>query len=712
MSEITLLPAQPICSSKMNWQILFNGQWAKLGFVFLLIFVPFLCQATMANSIKSSAIEPTYESNIEPLSGTKLEPTYETTPEPKLEAISESAIEVTSDETDPSPGVIRFVFGSDSSTPGIHIYTKTANYRNSNFDLFRSPTRQTARIMEPSFRDRYRDSSGEPFRFTWWMQGGSLYRYATNTNLPHPSLMSLYLMNQFHKENMEQYGDEFTYHYHTWIWSDNTGDGTYYWNQTFNYIDSQADFFRNMAEALIEEHMFPVSFRSGWHFMDADWQADLDDWIPFNMHNDWPANRTNSPEPVNNINVWNEAPSDWVPYQPRSDNYMLPGGDRSWNTRSIHFRNVRETHIREIFEAANNGIDQVPCIWSHVAELTFIEDFERVFELIELVAADYPHIEFYYDTAIEAMQQWLGTEDTTPPVLTVDEIPTGDGYRIRVQSDKPLFMTRPFLAAKDMYENHRRVEMSEVGNLTWESNEILTHQNAVSWSVAATDSSGNLAKHHQDWLPRIVYIDDEQSGEGSSTFSVLGNWRVADYKEIDAVWGTGAHVADASTDAASAKWETVIADAAHYDVQIRFPSGPEFTEAVPYSVLLNGNEVKSGSIGQINYDRWTQLHDLEMRSGDIVAVEIRREQGQKTALTADAVRITAYRPAVFITTSAEIPNLGFMQKGTSEAFSIIFENMGQESAQITRAESAGGQHKRHYRIPDDHFQTICLRTKI
>lgn len=610
---------------------------------------------------------------------------------------------------DTTAGVIRFVFGSDSSTPGIHIYTKTANYENTRFDLFRSPARQTARIMDPDFRNRFTDSSGEPFRFTWWMQGGSLYRYATNTNLPHNSLMSLYLMNTFHRENMERYGDEFTYHYHTWVWSDATGNGIYYWNQAYDYVDSRDDFFRNLAEALIEEDMFPVSFRSGWHFMDNDWQADLDDWIPFSLHNAWPANRTSSPEPVNNIYVWNEAPSDWVPFRPRSDNYMLPGGDRGWNTRSVHFRGARESLIREIFEAADQGIDQVPCIWSHVAENTFIEDLEQVFEVIEMVAEEYPHIEYYYDTAIEAMQGWLQTDDTTPPVLDVDEIPAGDGYRIRVQSDEPLFMSRPFLAAKDVYENHRRVEMNEVGPLTWESDEILTHRNAVSWSVAATDSSGNLAKYHQDWLPRIIYIDDEHAdGAGHVTgddaagyevtgdydtrdFSVTGDWRVADYHEIDAVWGVQAHVSELSDEAASARWGTTISEPAHYDVQIRFPSGPELPEKMPFSVFLNSAEVGSGILENIVQDRWIHLDDLEIQDGDHIAVEIRRDGGgAASTLVADMVRLTAYRPPVFLTRSDEIPDLGYLQHGGYEDFSILFENRGYETAEITNVHSRGG----------------------
>jgi hypothetical protein len=441
-------------------------------------------------------------------------------------------------DTSDRKGVIYFVFGSDSSTPGIHIRTKTSHYRNTNFDLWRDPNRQTARSMDSVFRNRYVDSNGEPFRFTWWMQTGSLYRYATNTNLPYPSLMSLYLMNKYQMDNVLAHGDEYTYHYHTWVWSDASGDGVYWWNQTPNYVDSRDDFILNLAEALIEEDMFPVSFRSGWHFMDNDWQADLDDWIPFSLHNAWPVNRPlGSPEPVNNLYVWNEAPSDWVPFQPRSDNYQLPGGNRGWNTRSIHFGSVRDHHIREMFEAANQGIDQVPCIWSHVAENRFIQDFEAVFERIERIGAEFPDVEYRYDTAVEAMQRWLGSVDRTPPVLTVDRIPDVEGYRVRVRSNEPLFQPRPFLAAKDIYERHRRVEMTQTGELEWLSDEIFTPQNAARWSIAVTDTVGNQTKYHARELPDDIYLDDESDG-----FSAEGNWQTLRYTELDPVWGSQARV--------------------------------------------------------------------------------------------------------------------------------------------------------------------------
>lgn len=64
-------------------------------------------------------------------------------------------------------GIIYFVFGSDSSTPGIGIVKKSVLYNSSGFDLFTSPNRYTAKIVTAEFRNRYKDSEGNPFRFTW-----------------------------------------------------------------------------------------------------------------------------------------------------------------------------------------------------------------------------------------------------------------------------------------------------------------------------------------------------------------------------------------------------------------------------------------------------------------------------------------------------------------------------------------------------------------
>lgn len=148
---------------------------------------------------------------------------------------------------------ILFVFGSDTSTPGIRVDQYSAVYPASGFDLFASPARQGYRIMDGELRERHRDSYGTPLKLTWWMQGGSLYRQASNTNVPLVSTMSAHLMYRYHREAIEQLGDEMSFHFHSWVWTDYDSDQRFYWNQAKSFAESRGDFDTALAEHLIEE---------------------------------------------------------------------------------------------------------------------------------------------------------------------------------------------------------------------------------------------------------------------------------------------------------------------------------------------------------------------------------------------------------------------------------------------------------------------------
>ena len=163
-------------------------------------------------------------------------------------------------------GVVYLVIGSDTA---IWDGMNTATYNNYyNIDLYTNPARNTYEVMDPAFRDQFRDSYGNPLKMTWWMMAGNIFRYATNKNVPKPNIMTLYLMKKYHGENITINGDELTLHYHTFFWSDYDGDGVYWWNQSNTFWESLADFKFTLAQFLLEEETFPVSFRSGWHYMD------------------------------------------------------------------------------------------------------------------------------------------------------------------------------------------------------------------------------------------------------------------------------------------------------------------------------------------------------------------------------------------------------------------------------------------------------------
>ncbi len=346
---------------------------------------------------------------------------------------------------------VYLVLGSDTA---IWDDMNTARYHCTyNLDLFTDPARNAYQVMDPAFRARFVDSYGQPMKLTWWMMAGNIFRYATNTNVPAPNTMTLYLMKKYHGENVARNGDELSLHYHTFTWTDYDGDGTYWWNQALAFPECRDDFNHTLAQYLLEENVFPVSFRSGWHYMDNDWQHDLDQWLPYSLHNDYPNVHTDTAEPLDNTYNWSKSPAAFVPFHPTPENYQIPGNGPGWNVRSAHFSTARNRHLLDsIFVAASRGVNQVACLWGHLPEEDFLQNLEIIDSLAHQMAQRYPNVKFRYCTAVEAMQRWRKSQDTTAPQVIFRENVTGDQVSFSVVTNEPIFQRVPFVAVKDIYE--------------------------------------------------------------------------------------------------------------------------------------------------------------------------------------------------------------------------------------------------------------------
>jgi hypothetical protein len=539
-----------------------------------------------------------------------------------------------------TPGEIQFVFGSDTSTSGFDLDDPSTRYNAGGYDLYAAPTGNAARVMEDAFRDRNRDFFGDPVRLTWWMQAGSLYGTAENTNVPLGSTMSPYRMRKYQGDAISRHGDEFTFHYHTWVWSDYDGDGRWYWNQALSFDETREDFDLTMARMLLEEDTFPVSFRSGWHFMDDAWQARLDGLVPFSMHNDWPHVRNDVVEPTDNIYDWSRSPSDFVPFHPATDDYQVPGDGRSWNVRSIYFSRATDALLRQVFDSARAGTGQVVCIWSHLAETTFVDDLQAVLDRIAVVAADYPDVPYRFPTAVEAMQRWLGTEDATPPALTVQEVPSGGGTLLRITTDEPIFQTAPFVALKDRYERHLLLPVSEVGPNTWETGAFDPAATAMV-RVAVTDTVGNLTKHTVRFLPDDVYVDNADPGFSA----VSGMWAPVGTPGPAHVWGNDIAATVLSEGAeAAARFELPLAEQATYNVFVRMPAVSSPADRVQLELRAGGQVAATRLFEEAPAPgQWHFVGTADLAPADAPFVELRASgDGQSGAvLAADAVRATA-----------------------------------------------------------------------
>jgi len=444
-------------------------------------------------------------------------------------------------------GKVYLVLGSDTAIwNGMNVARFDNTYV---LDLFTDPMENAYHVMDPTWRNQFVDSYGTPLKLTWWMMGGNIFRYATNNNVPLNNTMTLYLMKKYHGEAIQQFGDELSLHYHTFKWTDYDGDGIYWWNQSLTFSECEDDWDVTLAQYLIEEQIFPVSYRSGWHYMDNDWQTVLNEWIPYSMHNDWPANRVDNTEPLDNTYNWSLSPSTFSPFRPLQDNYQLPGGDRGWNLRSAHFNTVRYDNLMDtLFYKANQGEDQIACLWGHLPEYDFLTNIEILDSLAHQVNAEYPDVEFQYCSAVEAMQLWRGTADTIAPTVTIEMIDNGESVLATITVSEPLFMTKPFVALKDRYEQYTVIhDLLSIDETTWQAELPLAFDDIGVFAVAATDTAGNIGIGLHKPLPDDIYIDNLDE----SYIELYGDWQTSDVT----AWGINSRVSVVSPeDSAIVSW--------------------------------------------------------------------------------------------------------------------------------------------------------------
>jgi hypothetical protein len=563
----------------------------------------------------------------------------------------------------------------------------TSRYHNTyNLGLYTDPQRNAYRVMDPDFRARIVDSYSTPVKLTWWMMAGNIFRYATNRNVPVPNIMTLYLMKRFHLESIEEFGDELSLHYHTFDWFDYSGDGRYWWNQTETFMQLTEDWDVTLAQFLLEENIFPVSFRSGWHYMDNEWQQVLDELLPYSMHNDWPAKRTDTTEPLDNTFDWSRASNEFIPYRPSPEDYQVPGDGKGWNVRSLFFGRVTQQLMDDIFEKANRGIDQVVCLWAHLPELDFLDNIEKVNTHAHAAAEKYPDVVFRYDTAVEAMQRWRGLFGEPQPEVVFSDIASGDRVRFRVSTDKPIFQTAPFVALKNVYENYMIVPMEETGIFEWTSTESYPANTLAKVGTAVTDTTGNLETRFLEYLPDDLYID---IGEGGYT-ERYGVW---DYSDRAAWFNRGRAATLAAYDSASVSWSVPLETPGRYNVFAQFPSMNGSTDSLVFQMTRNGSHVDVNADARLFITNdWNYLTTIETGPADGIEIILTgySQPASSATMPAPVFKIT---PLVRDRELFVLPgflNIGEVSQYDTVNVDLTLTNRGIEPLLITGISSTGG----------------------
>jgi len=531
---------------------------------------------------------------------------------------------------------VYLVLGSDTA---IWDAMSTGKYNCTyNTTLFTDATKTPYRVMQPGFRNRYVDSYGTPVKMTWWMMAGNIFRHATNNNVPLANTMTLWLMKKYYGQQVARWGDELTLHYHTFWWTDYDQDGIWYWNQALNFTETREDFDVTLAQYLLEEAVFPVSFRSGWHAMDNEWQTYLNKILPYSLHNDYPAKRVDLTEPLDNTYDWSQASAEFVPFRPHPDNYQLSGGTRGWNVRSRYMKSVTQSMMNTIFQKANSGTDQLACFWSHLPEDDFLEQAGHIDTLAHKAALLYPDVNFQYCTAVEAYQLWRKGNDTTKPEITLTDEVSGNNLKFVVTSNEPIFQEQPFLAIRDLYDRYMVAEMVQTGTNTWKTTGSWDINQLGKVGVALTDTMGNQSMAFIKYLPDEKYIDNHDAGysEVSGSFTT----------STSAAWGTDSRVASLSPgDSAKVRWNFVAEKSGWHSAYIQFPNIAGQVDTLRIKVFKNGFPDETFVYANNTpRDKWSYLKTKQLEAGSIYTFEVtgRNTTTSQKLFVADVMKLSAY----------------------------------------------------------------------
>ena len=567
-------------------------------------------------------------------------------------------------------GKILLVLGSDTAIwDGMDVAKYHCYY---NFDLFTSPASNTNTVMSSSFRNQVLDSYGNPLKMTWWMIGGNMFRYAVNNNIPVPNTMALYLMKKYYGDKIELWGDELSLHYHTFGWTDYDLDGKYWWNQTHTFNELRKDFDLTLAQFLLEENTFPVSFRSGWHYMDNGWQNYLNEILPYSLHNDWPAKRTETIEPIDNVFDWSQAPSEFIPYHPADTNYQVPGNGKGWNVRSKYMGSVSTQLVTDIFNKADQGIDQVVCLWSHLPDNNFLNEIQQVNNIFHQVSTSYPGISFKYCTAIEAYRIWLESSDTTAPALNLTGNVTGSTVKFNVTTDEEIFQAQPFLVVKDIYERYFIAELDNYSQNKWRTFDSYPHEKIVKAGVAVTDTVGNLSTQFITYLPDDQFIDNNDPAYQE----VFGSWSTSS----SASWDLYSRAAELNSgDSAKVRWTPEIEQTGLYNIFVQFPQTENIADSVFFFISGSGlNSDTTILTGSINPNEWLYVNTGLFTEGEnnfVKMFAVNNNQSQKI-LYADVVKISAYVRDIQLKPKQLFVDLGEVSIDDTVSFRIELQNLG------------------------------------
>lgn len=344
-----------------------------------------------------------------------------------------------------------------------------------------------AKLFGNGFRSRLSDMAGRPLVMSWFVL--SWTGFITNPvkrDFGYHKVLDHY--RRVWGKAMERFNDGIYWHYHH---PPRAGVGNE-WNP--DWLDNQ-EYHNILNRMLLDRAFFPSVFRAGGTIETNATSRWLEQWIPFDYSNRSGKLNLNKREAdgrlITELFDWSRAPDDWSHYHPDLEDYQRPGAMKRVVFRSLDLQSgahvLRQEEIEQAFEHASAGHATVFSCFDH----DFRDRAEAIesllFEGLRKASQKFPRVPWRYANALEAAQAVTGQRHGRLPELTARL----EGDVVVVESDRPLFGPRPYVALK-RGEHYECCAVEPAGKQRW-THRLSEPLSDMMLGLAGTDDGGGVA---------------------------------------------------------------------------------------------------------------------------------------------------------------------------------------------------------------------------
>lgn len=375
------------------------------------------------------------------------------------------------------------------------VFSGHIGYRNDNWKKLK---KQNNYLFSKNFREKYLDSFGNSWKFTWHCLDHINYIFNPRKRaLGHHVIFDYY--NDLLKKK-KNYGDSIEWHFHPM--------STYYEAHrcATSYFRSN-EVYEILSKKIIDRNFFPSSYRAGFQVERPDSNWFLEQWIPFDISNTAVKNikEVNKFLDMKNGrgNDWRFAPSDWCIYHPSHDNYQIKGNSRRWIGRSLNilnrFANINQNEVDSAFKKAQKYNKPVLMGVTGHDWRKLESEVKYVYELILNSKKKYKSVKFEFCNTTEGFQKviWPYKKvDKTFKLKVIKKLSPRNDYPsiLVIDEEKKLFGPQPYFCIKTKYNKYLYDNFDFTDKNKWEYSfrpDTINLNDVDKIGIAGNDKFGN-----------------------------------------------------------------------------------------------------------------------------------------------------------------------------------------------------------------------------